>query len=120
MKQHIEVLIADDQARSRDGLRALLMTWPEIEVVGEATDGREAIRLVERQQPQVVLMDAQMPVMSGVEATRHIKERWPEVKVVVLTLYTVHRADALAAGADTFLVKGCPTEELLSAILDAS
>lgn len=140
----MRVLIADDRPRSRNGLRALLATarlsasrlslgaepqaegstksqgeaLSEVEVVGEAADGREAVRLVEKCQPDVVLMDARMPVMDGLEATRLIKDRWPEVKVVVLTMYASYRADALAAGADAFLVKGCPAEELLQAILD--
>jgi DNA-binding NarL/FixJ family response regulator len=117
MEQPMQVLIADDRPRSRDGLRALLATWPEMEVAGEATDGREAVRLVEECRPNVVLMDARMPVMDGLEATRIIKDRWPEVKVVVLTMYATYRAGALAAGADAFLVKGCPAEELLEAIL---
>ena len=91
---------------------------PEIEIVGEAADGREAVRLVEECRPDVVLMDARMPRMDGLEATRLIKDRWPELKVIVLTMYASYRADALAAGADAFLVKGCPAEELLEAVLD--
>jgi DNA-binding NarL/FixJ family response regulator len=118
MEQRIRVLVADDSPRSRDGLRALLATWPEVDVVGEAADGREAVHRVEELRPDVVLMDARMPMMNGLEATRLIKDKWPEVKVVVLTMYATYRADALPAGADAFLVKGCPAEELLKAILN--
>jgi DNA-binding NarL/FixJ family response regulator len=90
-----------------------------VEVVGEAGDGQEAVRLVEGLCPNVVLMDVKMPVMDGLEAARLIKGRWPEVKVIVLTVHASYRARALAAGADAFLVKGCPAEELLAAILGA-
>jgi DNA-binding NarL/FixJ family response regulator len=127
-EQHIRLLIADDAPRSRNGLRALLATFrlnnmtvrpaPEVEVVGEAADGQEAVRMVEQCRADVVLMDARMPTLDGLTATRLIKKRWPKVKVVVLTLYDSYRAEALAAGADAFLLKGCPPEELLEAILD--
>ena len=118
VEQRMRVLIADDSSRSRDGLKALLATSPEIEVVGEATNGRETVQLVGERRPDVVLMDARMPVMDGLETTGLIKGRWPQVKVIVLTMYASHRAAALAAGADAFLIKGCPAEELLGAILD--
>ena len=134
MAKPIRVLIADDNVRSRNGLRALLgtarltlpvapsrdshnRTWPQVEVVGEAVDGREAVRRVTESRPDVVLMDVRMPVMDGLEATRLIKNRWPGIKIVLLTLYAPYRAEALAAGADAFLVKGCPNEELFAAIL---
>jgi DNA-binding NarL/FixJ family response regulator len=90
---------------------------PEVEVVAEAADGREAVRMVEQFRPDVVLMDARMPAMDGLEATRLIKNEWPEVKLVMLTVYRAFRNEALAAGADAFLVKGCPPEHLLEAIL---
>jgi DNA-binding NarL/FixJ family response regulator len=118
MTQLTRVLIADDYARSRNGLRALLTTWPEVEVVGEAVNGREALHQVAERQPDVVLMDARMPLMDGLEATRLIKKKWPGVKVIVLTLYITYQAKALSAGADAFLIKGCPNEELLAAILN--
>jgi DNA-binding NarL/FixJ family response regulator len=136
MAQPVRVLIADDNARSRDGLRALLgtarlssSTAPragtrnkkgyEIEVVGEAANGREAVRQAEKCRPDVILMDARMPEMDGLEATRLIKSRWPKVRIVVLTLYAGYRARALAAGANAFLVKGCPNEKLMAAILNS-
>ena len=135
MTQPIRVLIVDDNARSRNGLRALLGTirlnslaapesstvnkvQSEIEVVGEAANGLEAVRQAEECKPDVVLMDARMPEMNGLEATRLIKNRWPEIKIVVLTLYAAYRAEAMAAGADTFLIKGCPNKELFTAILN--
>jgi DNA-binding NarL/FixJ family response regulator len=86
-------------------------------VVGEAANGQEAVGLLEERRADVVVMDARMPVMDGLEATRLIKHKWPGVKVVVLTLYPTYRAKALAAGADAVLVKGCPPEKLLKAIL---
>ena len=117
MAHPVQVLIVDDNARSRNGLRALLATCPEVEVAGEAVNGCEARRQVAKCRPQVVLMDARMPVMDGLEATRLIKNEWPEVKIVVLTLYAAYQIEALAAGADAFLIKGCSDEDLLRAIL---
>jgi DNA-binding NarL/FixJ family response regulator len=119
MKQPIKVLIADDHPRSRRGLRALLTTTPTVKVVGEAIDGQEAVNLVETYQPDVVLMDAHMPVMDGLEASRRIKLQWPQVRIVMLTVYNGHRSEAAAAGIDVFLAKGCPVETLWSAILPA-
>jgi DNA-binding NarL/FixJ family response regulator len=135
MERCIRLVIADDAPRSRDGLRVLLATlrlgayreilrepqdgvWPQVEVVGEASNGQEAVRLVEEHRPDVVLIDARMPVMDGLEATRLIKDRWPGIKIIVLTMYPAYRVEALAAGADAVLVKGCPPEALLEAILD--
>jgi CheY-like chemotaxis protein len=136
MARPVRVLIADDNVRSRNGLRALLgtarlapavvpspdvrhQTRFEVEVVGEAVDGREAVRQVTECKPDVVLMDVRMPVMDGLDAARLIKNRWPGVKIILLTIYAAYRKEALAAGADAFLVKGCPNEELFAAILSS-
>ena len=132
MDQRVQVLIADNEVHIRRGLQALLAAWPQIEVVG-AANGVEAVQMVEKCQPDVALMDIPMPVparsrgpersegsaegMDGLEAIRLIKSRWPQVRIVVLTMYTAHRAAALAAGADAFLLKGCPAEALQDAIL---
>ena len=116
MTQPIRVLIADDSTRAREGLRVLFATWPEIMVVGEATDGQEAVRLVAESRPDVVLMDVQMPVLDGVQATRQIKQQWPTVTVIVLTMYAGEQSIALAAGASAFIIKGSAPERLLSAM----
>jgi DNA-binding NarL/FixJ family response regulator len=118
MIEHCKVLIADDNGRARLGLRALLGLRPEIEIAGEVADGWEAVRMVQDSQPDVVVMDVRMPHMDGLEATRQIKGHWPQVRIVVVSMYASRRAEALAAGADAFLVKGCPAGDLLAAILE--
>ena len=126
-KQCKRILICDDESRTRDALKALLLaremtqneaTTPEIQVVGEARDGDEAIQLMNTHQPEVIVMDACMPGISGIEATRLIKKRWPGVKVVMLTMYSEQRQAALEAGVDIFLNKGCVAEKLFDAILN--
>jgi len=116
MDQRVQVLIVDHEVHTRQGLQALLAAWPEIKVVGAAANGVEAVQLVEKCQPDVALMDIPMPVREGLEAIRLIKSRQPQVRIVVLTMYATHRAAALAAGADAFLLKGCPAQDLLDAI----
>jgi len=117
--QRIRVLIVDDQRPARQGLNALLATCPEIKVIGEATNGQEALRLVAEYRPDVVLMDVRMPVMDGITATWMIKHQWPTIRVLVLTLYGTHRVEALQARADAFIIKGSPPDELVEAILVA-
>jgi DNA-binding NarL/FixJ family response regulator len=114
MAQPIRVLIADDSARARDGLRALLVIWPEIDVIGEAPNGELAVRMAEELRPDVVLMDLQMPVLDGVQAIRVIKRRWPAMTVIALTMYTTEQDAALQAGADAFILKGSDPTRLLS------
>ncbi len=121
MNPGIRMVIADDTARTRRSLKALLaVVKPEIDVVGEAADGQEAVQQVECTRSDVVLMDARMPTMDGLEATRRIKARWPEVKVIFLTTSVLHPDEAWAAGADAFLVKGCSTEELVNTIVNST
>jgi DNA-binding NarL/FixJ family response regulator len=114
----LRVLIADDSPQVRQELRTLLTLVGDIEIVGEAADGLETIRLVEALQPQVVLMDLEMPVMDGYEAARQIKSRWPACRVVALTVhgYEAARQKASQSGVDVFLVKGVSVETLVQAI----
>ena len=113
----VRLLIADDKRSARQGLKALLARLPEIEVVGEAANGQEAMDLTAVYQPDVVLMDAQMPVVDGLKATRRIKSQWPAVKIIILTIHPQYRRQALAAGADAFLLKGGMAESLWNTVL---
>lgn len=108
-----KVLITDDRITSRKGLRALMLTQPDLQVIGEAANGERAITFIEKNEPDVVIMDAFMPGMNGLEATKIIKKNWRNIRVVILTLHEDIREEALAAGADAFLVKGCPPEQLI-------
>ena len=118
----IRVILADDQALFREGLRTLLSTRPELEVVGEAANGLQAVGLVERVQPDVVLMDLQMPVMDGIAATAHIRQHSPAVPVLVLTTFDddANLFGALRAGAAGYLLKDVSSETLLAAITAAA
>jgi DNA-binding NarL/FixJ family response regulator len=116
LKKVTKLLIADDSPRARDGLRAILTTQPGIEIVAEASQGDEAIALVEDHRPDVALLDVRMPVLDGIQAARVIKARWPNVRVVLISLYDDYQVEALSSAADAFLVKGCPAEELLSVV----
>jgi DNA-binding NarL/FixJ family response regulator len=118
-EQRVRVLIADHLAHIRQSLQALLATWPEIEVVGMAANNVEMAQRVDEYQPDVVLLDIPTPAgLERLEAIHLIKSRWPQVRVVVLTMYTIYRAAALVAGADAFLLKGGPAEALRNAILN--
>ena len=116
MTTPIRVLIADDQLRARQSLKALLRTLPQVAEIHEAADGQEALRCVAETQPDVVLMDVRMPEMDGLQATRLIKTRWPQVKVVVLSMYTEYIDDAVGAGADAFVSKGESPGKLLETL----
>jgi DNA-binding NarL/FixJ family response regulator len=112
----VRLVIADDRARTRRALRALLAGHPGFEVVGEAADGEEAVAAVARLRPDLVVLDVRMPRLDGVAATARIKARWPHVRVVTHSLAVERRGDALAAGADAFVPKGAPGDELLGAL----
>lgn len=116
----IRTVIVDDQKLFAEGLRVVLESFgrQDVEVAGIAANGREAIALIEKVRPQVVLMDVRMPVMDGVEATRIIKKRWPAVKVMILTTFDddeyVH--DALKSGAIGYILKNIDPKELVISV----
>ena len=115
----IRVLICDDQHVVCEGLRAILSTSPDIEVVGLAHDGAEALDLAATVRPDVVLMDLKMPVVNGVQATRELRARFPNVRVLILTTYDADEwvFDAIRAGASGYLLKDAPREALVAGVL---
>jgi DNA-binding NarL/FixJ family response regulator len=122
MSSTVRVVIADDHPVVRAGLRGMLEPESDIEVVGEATNGREAVSLVGRLEPEVVLMDLQMPDLDGVAATKQIRDRHPETNVLVLTTFDTD-ADitrAISAGATGYLLKDAPRQDLFQAIRAAA
>lgn len=112
------VLIVDDIASVRRDLRTLLTLSGELEIVGEAADGSEAVCLTESLKPDVVLMDLEMPVMDGYQATRQIKMRFPSCRVIALTVhdYESARVKADESGVDAFLVKGVSVQSIAQTI----
>ncbi len=114
----IRILVVDDQTLFREGLRTLLSVQPDFEVVGEAANGEEALRLAATLKPQVVLMDLRMPVLDGVAATRRLRQSLPDSRVIVLTTFDDDETvfDGLRAGAAGYLLKDVPTEKLVEAI----
>lgn len=114
----LTVLIADDHQFFRDGVRALLDAQPDMECVGEASDGDEAVRLAATTQPDVVLMDVQMPGASGVEATRQVVSESPQIRVLMVTMFEDDALvfAAMRAGARGYLLKGARHEDMVRAI----
>jgi len=114
----IRVLLADDHAIVREGVRIILESQPDMEVVGEATDGREAVAKANQLKPDIVLLDISMPGMSGLEACRLIKEESPQVQVLALTIHESYEYffRIIHCGASGYVVKGATSQELLAAI----
>ncbi len=112
------VLIADDHVLFRDGMRALLAAAPDLELVGEASTGQEAVDLSAQLRPDVVVMDIQMPGTSGIEATRRIVEQYPQIRVLIVTMFEDDNTvfAAMRAGARGFVLKGANYNEMLRAI----
>jgi len=112
------ILLVDDHHLFRNGLRSLLEQQGDFTIIGEAWDGREALRLVQEQHPDVVIMDASMPGMNGIEATRQMKVSQPGVKVLVVSMHEDRRfvLAALEAGAEGYLLKDCAWDEFIQAI----
>jgi DNA-binding NarL/FixJ family response regulator len=118
----VRLVIADDQALFREGLRTLLSTRAEVDVVGEAANGEELLAMIERVHPAVVLMDLQMPVMDGIQATAKLRERRPDISVLALTTFEDDASlfGALRAGAAGYLLKDVSSDTLVSAITAAA
>jgi two-component system response regulator NreC len=118
MEKSIKILIAEDHTILRDGLKALMLASPDLEIVGEADDGRKAIYLTERLSPDLVLMDLSMPRMDGLEAIAEIKKRFPQIKVLALTVHKTEEyvLTALKAGVDGYLLKDATHQEMMGAV----
>lgn len=118
MPDKIRILMVEDHKLLRVGLKAIFEEYPMLEVIGEAEDGQSAVKLARELKPDLILMDIGLPVMSGIEATRRIKESNPEIKIVVLTSHTLETEvmEALAAGANAYAMKDIKTEYLVTVI----
>jgi DNA-binding NarL/FixJ family response regulator len=118
MENRLRIVLADDHTILREGLRALLSTDPDFEIIGEAVDGREAVRCVEKLGPDLLLMDLSMPRMSGMDAISEIKKRYPETKIIALTVHKTEEylLTTLQAGVDGYVLKDATHDELVMAI----
>lgn len=115
---NLKIVLAEDHTILREGLRALLGADPNFDIIGEAEDGREAVRCVERLEPDLLLIDLSMPRMSGMDAIREIKKRYPAIKIIALTVHKTEEylLTTLQAGADGYVLKDATRDELIMAI----
>lgn len=122
MSPSIRVLVVDDQVLVREGLAIILDSQPDIQVIGQAENGRQAVKLAAQLEPNVVLMDIRMPLMDGIKATRQIKETHPQTQVVILTTYSEDELvfDGLRAGASGYLLKDITRRQLAEAVRGAA
>jgi DNA-binding NarL/FixJ family response regulator len=109
-------MIVEDNPHARQALKAVMSMQAGIKVTGDASNGQEAINIIEELPPDLVLMDMRMPVMDGLETTKIIKQNWPQIKIIILTIHSECQSELLSAGADAFLIKGCPTNKMMSSI----
>lgn len=114
MDKTLGLMIVDDNPHARGALSAYITTQDWLTVICEASNGEEAVEKIKSNTPDIVLMDIRMPVMDGLEATKIIKKNWPQIKIVILTMYPDCQMEALSAGADVFLIKGCNMDEITS------
>lgn len=117
----IKVITVDDQEIVREGLKMILSLHEEIEIIGEASNGEELLELVEVKRPEVVLMDIRMPGINGIEATKLIKEKYPDIKIVILTTFNEDEYifEGLKNGADGYILKDSCSKEIMAAIKSA-
>ena len=116
MTEAVRVMIVDDNRWTRRALVAYLSVLDGMAIVGEAVNGIQAIDLLTSVSTDIILMDARMPHMGGLETTRIVKQRWPHVRVVILTTYPYLQEEARSAGADAVLMKGCPLEDMIATL----
>ena len=116
MNELTKIMVVEDSSRARRALVAYISLQTGVRITSEAANGLEAINKIQSCPPDIILMDMQMPVMDGLEATKIIKKRWPWIKVIALTMYQKYQSKALSAGADAFLVKNCSVKELNSTV----
>ena len=114
----MKILLCDDQSVIRDGLEMMLNLEKDFQVVGTAQDGAEAVELAEKKKPDLILMDLKMPIMNGIEATREIRVKFPNIKILILTTYDDDEwlFDAIRAGASGYLLKDTPRQKIVEAI----